>query len=165
MKGWMQTLLVHSRDFKTLIKQIGITNAAVFYIYVGGLVFSAPLHGLFVARFLFDIATLKGAAFTQYSELTIYVLVLISGYASAISTAFLGLSHTRQINLFGWQVLLPIYWLLTSLATLRASIQLAVAPFSWEKTTHARTQLPRQDRQLRTKPEESSTEDVKSIYL
>lgn len=165
MKGWMQTLLVHSQDSKSLVKQIGLRNAAIFYIYVGGLVFSAPLHGLFVAHFLFVLFAQKALVLSQYAHLNMYMLVLITGYLSAISTAFLGLWHTRQLHLFGWQVFLPIYWLLTSFATLRAAFQLAVAPFSWEKTTHARTQLPRYDSKQATNSDQVSTEGVKSIYL
>ena len=167
MKGWMQTLLVHSRDFKSLFLQIGWLNATIFYIYVGGLVFSAPLHGLFVAKLAFELITQKGLVLTQYTQFNMYMLVLITGYLSAISTAFLGLWHTRQLHLFGWQMLLPIYWLLTSFATLRAALQLAVTPFSWEKTTHARTQLPRHD-QIKSDATNSATPSTaasKSIYL
>jgi len=167
MKGWMQTLLVHSRDFKSLFLQIGWLNATIFYIYVGGLVFSAPLHGLFVAKLTFELITQKGLVLTQYTQFNMYMLVLITGFLSAISTAFLGLWHTRQLHLFGWQMLLPIYWLLTSFSTLRAAVQLAVTPFSWEKTTHARTQLPRHD-QIKTDATNSATPSTaasKSIYL
>ncbi|MGJ8529413.1 glycosyltransferase [Maritalea sp.] len=145
MKGWMQTLLVHSQDYKAMVAQMGWRNALIFYIYVGGLIFSAPLHGLFVAQFLYDLFTQKGVIANQYFQLNMHMLVLISGYLSAMCTAFLGLWHTRQLHLFGWQIFLPFYWLLTSFATLRAAIQLATKPFSWEKTAHARTQLPRFD--------------------
>jgi cellulose synthase/poly-beta-1,6-N-acetylglucosamine synthase-like glycosyltransferase len=165
MKGWMQTLLVHSRNPKSLIKQLGLLNALIFYIYVGGLVFSAPLHGLFVAQFLLNVSTQKAIILSHYAHLNIYMLILITGYLSAISTAFLGLWHTRQLHLFGWQVFLPFYWLLTSFATLRAAFQLAVAPFSWEKTTHARTQLPRYDSKQDANEDQTSTEAAKSIYL
>jgi cellulose synthase/poly-beta-1,6-N-acetylglucosamine synthase-like glycosyltransferase len=165
MKGWMQTLLVHSRDFKSLIRQIGWRNAAIFYIFVGGLVFSAPLHVFFVAQFSLDLFLHKGVGLAGYTQLNIYVLVLITGYLSAVFTAFLGLWHTRQLHLFGWQLFLPIYWLLTSFATLRAALQLAVAPFSWEKTTHARTQLPRYDQKRTSNVEQTSTAPTKSFYL
>ena len=165
MKGWMQTLLVHSGDLKSLVSQMGWRNAAIFYIYVGGLIFSAPLHSLFVTQFLFNLFTQKGLVFGHYNQFSMYILVLVTGYLSAVSTAFLGLCHTRQLHLFGWQVFLPIYWLLASLATFRAALQLAVAPFSWEKTTHARTQLPRSDLKLQTKADQLSTEPAKSIYL
>jgi len=41
-------------------------------------------------------------------------------------------------------LLMPFYWLLISLAAYRAAIQLATAPYYWEKTEHRSRTRPRQ---------------------
>jgi len=33
-------------------------------------------------------------------------------------------------------LLMPLYWILMSLASIRALLQLLVSPFVWEKTVH-----------------------------
>ncbi len=147
MKGWMQTLLVHTKDFRQLRRQMSLINIIVFYIYVGGLVFAAPLHALFVIKFVSDLMYNAGLAQQDYAQFNMHLIVLVTGYLSAVLTAALGLWQTKQFHLIGWQTFLPIYWLMTSFATLRAALQLATKPFSWEKTTHARTQLPRFQKQ------------------
>lgn len=165
MKGWMQTLLVHTKDFRGMSKQMHPVNLVVFYIYVGGLVFAAPLHGLFLTKLAIDIYQHQGIPLSHYLQYDVHFVVLISGYLSAFATACLGLWHTRQIHLLGWQALLPIYWLFTSFATLRAAFQLATKPFSWEKTEHARTQLPRFAHKDELKPTAYSTKVAKKYYL
>ncbi len=55
----------------------------------------------------------------------------------------LGLLRLRRPLLIAFQPLLPLYWILTSIATWRAAWQLAVDPFKWEKTTHGKTRIRR----------------------
>jgi hypothetical protein len=75
---------------------------------------------------------------------------LIVGYAGAIVPAALAVKRRRRPWLVIDTLLMPFYWLLTSLAAYRALIHFAVAPHLWEKTDHmprgplrtSRTQVP-----------------------
>jgi hypothetical protein len=44
--------------------------------------------------------------------------------------------HTRREGLLLAAVLVPIYWVMMSVAALKAMWQLVVTPSFWEKTTH-----------------------------
>jgi hypothetical protein len=43
---------------------------------------------------------------------------------------------TEREELLPAVLMAPLYWVLMSIASLRAAIQLVVDPFHWEKTTH-----------------------------
>lgn len=61
---------------------------------------------------------------------------LLSGYLSAMALGALAVKKRGWVYL-GWQVvLMPVYWLLISLAAHRAIVQLVTAPHLWEKTEH-----------------------------
>lgn len=64
------------------------------------------------------------------------VINLLAGYLSAMALGALAVTRRGWASL-GWQaVLMPVYWLLISLAAHRALIQLITAPHLWEKTDH-----------------------------
>ena len=54
-----------------------------------------------------------------------------------------GLWHQRAWSLLPQQLLLPAYWLLHTLAAVRAVHELIVDPMHWAKTTHGVTRLSR----------------------
>ena len=61
IKGWMQTLLVHSARPGKLLADLGWGNLIAFYMFVGGMVLSLCVHGLFltgtIARLIYDLVT------------------------------------------------------------------------------------------------------------
>jgi hypothetical protein len=68
--------------------------------------------------------------------LGVYAAMLLSGYAVSAVLAFVGLLR-RGLIAYGWVLMLvPIYWLLLSLAAWRALFQLLLNPYRWEKTEH-----------------------------
>ncbi len=61
---------------------------------------------------------------------------LLAGYLSAMALGALAVSK-RGWGALGWHaILMPLYWLLISLAAHRALLQLITAPHLWEKTEH-----------------------------
>jgi hypothetical protein len=60
----------------------------------------------------------------------------VLGYASTFAITTLGLVRTRNLRLLGTQLLLPVYWLLITGATLNALRELLQRPFYWFKTPH-----------------------------
>lgn len=146
MKGWMQTLIVHNQKPLKLIEDMGWWRMAAFELYIGGQVLTAPVHALFIALLGWRLATGEDMAHDTVSLSFAGILVL--GYASAIIAALLGLKRFGRLKL-GWaQFLLPAYWVLTSIAAIRAAAQLISHPFVWEKTAHARTRLQRRQFKL-----------------
>jgi glycosyltransferase XagB len=134
MKGYMQTLLVHTRDPAELVRGIGLRGCLMMHAFLGGAVWSALVNPLlwvlFVAGCLAsdaDTGSLRIFAWISGSALLAAngVLAVLSLTASRGRTAVLA-------SALGY----PIYWLLISIAAYRALWQLVRCPFRWEKTPH-----------------------------
>ena len=69
--------------------------------------------------------------------------IIGAGYGGAIGLVLSGLIHQRAPDLALFQLLLPAYWLLHSIATLYAVGELITAPTRWAKTTHGVTRVTR----------------------
>lgn len=142
MKGWMQTLIVHDRDWRSLLRDLGWPAFIGLHIYVGSMIFSAPLHAAFLLSFLASLVTLQlPGTFGWGSLLTVGVVVL--GYLGPILLVIAGLDRLRRLDLLPAQLLLPFYWLLHGAAMLMAAWELVVSPFAWSKTTHGQTRVKR----------------------
>jgi hypothetical protein len=82
--------------------------------------------------FLWEIAT-EGAATIHAS---LYGATLLIGYLASITLAIVGLARRKLLNCAWALLLMPLYWLLLSLAAWRALDQLVGDPNRWEKTEH-----------------------------
>lgn len=142
MKGWMQTLIVHDRHWRSLLRDLGWPAFIGLHVYVGSMIFSAPLHAAFLLSFLASLVTLQlPDSFGWSSMLTVGVFVL--GYLGPILLVIAGLDRLRRLDLLAAQLLLPFYWLLHGVAMLMAAWELVVSPFAWAKTTHGQTRVKR----------------------
>ncbi len=142
MKGWMQTLIVHDRHWLSLLRDLGWPAFIGLHIYVGSMIFSAPLHTAFLLSFLASLVTLQlPESFGWSSMLTMGIFVL--GYLGPVLLVIAGLDRLRRLDLLAAQVLLPFYWLLHGVAMLMAAWELVVSPFAWAKTTHGQTRVRR----------------------
>ncbi len=135
MKGHMQTLLVHTRNPKALICEIGPCGLIWMLAFLGGAVWSALVNPL---MWLFCIA---GTLFSDGGG----TLALVAGISGAtllganVLLAALAMVEggSRRRGLETAIVLtFPLYWLLISAAAYRALWQLLCDPFLWEKTPH-----------------------------
>ena len=61
---------------------------------------------------------------------------LASGYLISAWLGLIGLARRRLLSCAWVLLLMPIYWLLLSLAAWRALFQLVRDPYRWEKTEH-----------------------------
>ena len=73
----------------------------------------------------------------------IQLSILIAGYGSAFIISTLGLSRLGLGHLIAYQFLLPIYWMMNSLAAVLAVYELLTRPYFWAKTEHGVTRLVR----------------------
>jgi cellulose synthase/poly-beta-1,6-N-acetylglucosamine synthase-like glycosyltransferase len=149
MKGWMQTFIVHNHKPGLFFRDIGWRGGLAFEIYVGSLIVSGPLHTLF----LFGTLTratwgLLPGAEPSWAWPIGYLAVLVLGYSGAVAMVIAGLWRLGEQRLLAQQLLLPLYWVLHSIATVRACHQLLVRPYFWAKTAHGRTHVARSVRRL-----------------
>jgi len=135
MKGWMQTFIVHNRDPGRLLAEMGLSRFLAFQVLVLGMILAPVLHCayavLLVALWLGGHIGWDGSPLGVY-----YIALLVLGYGSTLVMTVLGLRRVGRLHLLPSQILLPFYWLLMGLATLRAARELLVAPFYWFKSPH-----------------------------
>jgi hypothetical protein len=145
IKGWMQTFLVHNRHPGDLLGELGWRNFLFVQVHVGSLIASSLIHTVFVISLGLQLLVL-GPALFRLADLwdVLYLAVLIVGYGGAFGIAIAGLWRQGRLDLAVYQVLLPVYWLLHAVAAVRATIELLVRPYHWNKTRHGETRVSRQ---------------------
>jgi cellulose synthase/poly-beta-1,6-N-acetylglucosamine synthase-like glycosyltransferase len=137
-KGWMQTYLVHMRQPRRLLAELGWAGVVSFQLMIGGTVLSALVHPLFAALFVVQLAGGPGAADSGLGLVLagLTTATVVAGYLGSATLALAGLARRRLIGI-GWVFAFPpLYWLLLSAAAWRALWQLMRNPFGWEKTEH-----------------------------
>jgi glycosyltransferase XagB len=149
-KGWMQTWLVHMREPRALLCELGPTGFIVFQLLAGSSVLAALVHPLFLIAFVRDIVTAEndpGGAATL--ALSLHGATLLFGYLASATLAIVGLARRRLLDCAWALLLMPLYWLLLSIAAWRALEQLLRNPYRWEKTEHGLAQTSRLGERMR----------------
>ena len=137
-KGYMQTWLVHVRHPLRLLHEVGLWGFLGFHLVVGGTPFLALVNPVFwVLAVLWAVVKLPLVA--ALFPVVIYypaMFCLIVGNFFVLYTHLVILRVSGEERLV-WAVLLsPLYWLMMSIAAVKAFLQLFTAPWRWEKTTH-----------------------------
>ena len=139
-KGWMQTWLVHMRHPVRLARELGVGGFLTFQLVVGGTVLSALVHPVFIAMFGYAVA--RNSVLPSGIDLASAALAslcggaLIAGYLTSATLGLLGLKRRKLLRHGFVLLLMPLHWLLLSVAAWRALWQLLRDPFRWEKTAH-----------------------------
>lgn len=138
LKGYMQTLLVHTRQPAQLVRLTGLRGFLGFAFFIGGTVLSAlfnPIFWLLYVIWLLLATSGLDALFPQF-------LLFISLFNLLVGNgAFVFLNMIAPLRR-GWLSLIPFsltafgYWALISAAAYKALWQLIRSPFYWEKTQH-----------------------------
>lgn len=144
LKGWMQTLLVHTRQPVRLVREMGLLSAATFVVLLGGTLLSALVHPVtlgVVAWQAWQGGLMQWSGGTVSDALVaVSAANLILGYASAMLLVLVSAIRRRAWRLLPWIIFVPFYWLLISVAAYRALLQLLTDPHKWEKTEHGLSQ-------------------------
>ena len=144
MKGWMQTILVHSRSPALILKQMGWKSFLMLHLLITSVVISSLVHPfflfIFITQMMGDGGELYGVLDAAFRMSAIFVL--ISGYLAYGLLAFLVLGHNKLTHFRVYLFTLPLYWLLLSIAGWRAVGQLLLDPHKWEKTPHGLANQP-----------------------
>jgi glycosyltransferase XagB len=137
-KGYMQTLLVHTRRPGALVREVGVKAAVAFLLTVGGSVVTAllaPLFWLLLVLWIYLQPEWIQAVFPQ----VIYYPALLSLVGGNFALVFLSLAaavRRGHDDLSLYALLSPVYWLLMSAATYVALVELILRPHYWHKTEH-----------------------------
>jgi cellulose synthase/poly-beta-1,6-N-acetylglucosamine synthase-like glycosyltransferase len=140
-KGWIQTFLVHSREPRHFVRDLGLAHAAAAALIIFGSVASAlvwPAYAVEVARRLAAAADAVPSLWREAADVLIYLLAL-AGVWSILVPALVA-ARQRGVRLpLGTLILLPVYYLLVTAAAWAAIAELVVRPHHWSKTAHGRT--------------------------
>ncbi|WP_404406306.1 glycosyltransferase [Pelagibacterium halotolerans] len=136
MKGWVQTFLVHNAHPRQLLADLGWRDFLAFNVFVGGMVLSIALHGLF----LIIVVARAGANLIFLGLVDLWTLaqvcILAFGYSGTAAINLIGLSRIGRQDLAPRLFLLPFYWLVGWVAVVNATLELVYKPFHWAKTHH-----------------------------
>lgn len=137
-KGYLQSFLVHVREPVKVAREIGASGMVGLTMFIAG----TPL--LTACNLLFWVLTAMWFAgepswIAQLFPPVVYYLGLacfVLGNFAVVYMSVFAVRHMRRPDLLGAALLTPLYWVLMSLAAIKAVVQLVFQPSYWEKTTH-----------------------------
>ena len=138
IKGYMQTLLVHTRRPLHFLRTAGPLGFLGFVFFIGGTVLAGLLNPIFWLFYAIWLAA-AAASFDPIFPEPLLFLCLFNLLAG--NGAFTYLTMLAPIRR-GWLELIPFsftlfgYWVLISIAAYRGLWQLIRDPHFWEKTQH-----------------------------
>ena len=152
-KGWMQTYIVHNREPMRSVGKLGLWGWLGFQAQFGGVIASSLVYPFSLALVLWQLLAgpeiFEAEFHTDRLLLLVAVFNLLAGLGVALVHAAVCAAGRRQWRSLAEVPMMPVYWLLISLAAYRALWQLARQPFKWEKTEHG---LSRQARRAMPEP-------------
>ena len=140
-KGYLQTMLVHLRSPVKLRNTIGVGATLRMINMTGGVPLTAATNLIFWFTMLVWVLGRPDFVAEVFPPITYYICLALFIVGAPLSV-FVGLVVTQALGkpYLWWAALLaPLYWLLQSIAALKALYQLAFRPFFWEKTVHGLT--------------------------
>jgi len=137
-KGYLQTFFVHLRAPVRLCREIGLPGVAQLFLFIGGTPLLALLNPIFWLTTM--IWFLAHPAFIQslfpaplyYGSLACWALGNFLLFYFTLASCRL----SRRPELLWAALLVPLYWVMMSMAAAKAFFQLIGAPTFWEKTVH-----------------------------
>jgi cellulose synthase/poly-beta-1,6-N-acetylglucosamine synthase-like glycosyltransferase len=137
-KGYLQTWMVHMRRPRQLWRELGPSGFLGFNLFVGASPTLAVLNpvfwGLTLLWFVGKPAFIK--ALFPGPVLYAGLLCFVVGNFSMVYLNLISVRANRRPELLGAALLTPVYWLMMSLAGIKAVVQLLLMPSYWEKTAH-----------------------------
>lgn len=141
LKGYMQTYLVHTRNYKDFIGHKGIVHYLIFQLTVGGKVLFILINPLmWVITLLYFTSYSFAGPFleTIYAPPISYLAVTswIFGNFLFVYYYMIACGRKQEWDLMKYVLLIPVYWGMMSYAGAIALYQLIFKPHYWEKTVH-----------------------------
>ena len=140
-KGWMQTLIVHARRPIFFWRDLGPRRAVAATTLIVGAIFGCLFWPAFAVGTIWRAVTAGQGAMSPWREMSdvfTYILAL-SGVWTILLPAVIAAKFRRLNVTASVLLLLPVYYLLVSVATWVAMLDLALRPHYWAKTAHGRS--------------------------
>lgn len=131
--GFMITFFSHTRDYKSLIKDLGWNRFMHFMYSVFGNFLSPLITPLLFIIFLVSLVS-NGSGETYLNWLP--MVTLIGNYILIVSMHALASIKHNNCKHLGYCFVQPVYYLLQAITVYRAVYKLITAPYTWEKTAH-----------------------------
>lgn len=137
-KGYLQTFLIHLRSPRQLTDEIGLRGVGHLFAFVGGtpiLAAASPIFWIMTAIWFIAHPLVVKELFpapVYYIGLFLWAFGNFLLWYLTVLTA----RHTKAVGLVLAAVVVPIYWVMMSVAAIKAMWQLVVTPSFWEKTAH-----------------------------
>jgi cellulose synthase/poly-beta-1,6-N-acetylglucosamine synthase-like glycosyltransferase len=145
-KGYVQSFLVHTRQPRCLLRELGFRRALSFVTltgitflnlliglptWLGALLWGALSNDRGASSFLAsgDGSTCDAGLLIGSAIVLLLMAALLQGAGAVVS---------RQWKLLPYSLLIPVYWVLLGIAVWRSMWQLIITPFGWEKTDHGK---------------------------
>ena len=142
-KGYFQTFLVHSRAPVQTCRELGLRGTIGFVLFVGGTPTLALLNPVFwgmTAIWWLD----RPSSIAQLFPAALYYIGMTCWVFGGLGLLYAGVANARasgKAHLARSVLLLPLYWVMMSLAAIKAFVQLVIQPSYWEKTVHGLAEL------------------------
>ncbi|MGH8885980.1 MAG: glycosyltransferase family 2 protein [Egibacteraceae bacterium] len=137
-KGYAQTFLVHMRDPRRLWREIGPRGVLGVTLFIGGTPLLSVLNPVMWALTLLWFGA-QPRLLPQIFPGWVLLLGLVCwavGNATCVYMGVVSAPVAGAPHLVGAALLMPVYWLMMSMAAVKAGWQLVMAPSFWEKTVH-----------------------------
>jgi cellulose synthase/poly-beta-1,6-N-acetylglucosamine synthase-like glycosyltransferase len=137
-KGYMQTWLVHMRHPIRLWRELGTWGFLGFNLFVGGTPLLALMNPIFWSLTALWFLARPELIVSLFPAWLYYLslLCLALGNFAFVYTSMVAARTTGSPKLVLASILSPAYWVMMSIAAIKALIQLFHAPSFWEKTFH-----------------------------
>jgi cellulose synthase/poly-beta-1,6-N-acetylglucosamine synthase-like glycosyltransferase len=138
VKGYMQTWLWHMQHPVRLEREMGLKAFVVFQLFFGACTICLLLNPVYWLLTALWFATHLKLIEDTFPRPILYTgtLALFVGNTACILLALAGSFGRRNYSDVKWVLLIPVYWLLMSVAAYKALFQLFSKPSYWEKTEH-----------------------------
>ncbi len=140
IKGYMQTYLVHLRSISSFTKERG-RHALFFHLVLGGkiaFIFLNPIMWITTISY-FVLNSFVGATIEALFPSWVFYMAgfsLVFGNFLFMYYYMIGTFKRESYSTIKYVYLVPLYWILISLAGCIALFQLLFRPHYWEKTIH-----------------------------
>jgi cellulose synthase/poly-beta-1,6-N-acetylglucosamine synthase-like glycosyltransferase len=143
-KGYLQTWLIHMRDPKRLWRELGAKGVVEFTLFVLGTPLLAMLSPVFWALTVLWFLGQPPEIAALFPGWVYYLglFALVFGNFSFLYLTMVGSYRLRDPRIVIAALFTPIYWVMMSIAAIKALVQLLHAPSFWEKTVHGLDQIP-----------------------
>lgn len=137
-KGYLQTWLVHMRHPLQLRQEVGNEPFVAFSLTVGATPLVALLNPIFWVLTILWFGTKANFVQPMFPPSVYYagLFCMVFGNFLVIYLGVIAIRASDRSELLGAVLLSPLYWVMMSVAAVKAVIQIVNSPYFWEKTTH-----------------------------